>query len=105
MFEALTLVQTKKIFPISVILVGSDFWNPLIEFLKKSPLKYGMIEESDLGLFTVVDDLKEAILITRRNLYKKIHEMEKEKHTDSDDYIKLKKICNDEACPIEEMTK
>ena len=105
MFESLTLVQTKKIFPISIILVGSEFWNPLIDFLRKSPLKYGMIEESDLELLNVVDDLNEAITITRKNLYKKIHEMEKEKHIDTEDFKKLKKICNEEYCPIEEVGK
>jgi len=105
MFEALTLIQTKKIFPISVILVGSDFWNPLIDFLKASPLKYGMIAEEDLDLFTVVDDLTDAIRVTRKNLLKKLHEMQKEKHTSSEEYQRLEKICNEESCQIEELSK
>ena len=105
MFESLTLVQTKKIFPISVILVGSEFWNPMLEFLRQSPLKYGMIEEADLELLHVVDDLDDAINITKRNLYRKINEMEKEKHTDNEDYVKLKKICNADSCPINDLHK
>lgn len=105
LFESLTLIQTKKIFPISVILVGSEFWNPLIEFLRASPLKYGMIAEKDLELFKVVDNLPDAIDITRKSLYKKIHEMEKEKHTASEEYQKLIKICNSEYCPIDVIAK
>lgn len=38
LFEALTLVQTGKIFPISIILVGVEFWSPLMEFIKKARL-------------------------------------------------------------------
>jgi uncharacterized protein (TIGR00730 family) len=105
MFEALTLVQTHKIFPISVILIGKDFWNPLIDFLKSSPLKYGMIAKEDLELFSVVDDLDEALRITKTNLYKKIYELERDKLQNTETYQKLSRICNDEYCPIEDLTK
>ena len=66
LFEALTLVQTGKIFPISIILVGVDFWAPLLEFIKKSPLELGAIGEKDLELLRVTDDLEEVTGLWKR---------------------------------------
>src|SRR3989344_3464143 len=64
-FEIITLVQTGKIEPIPVVLVGSDFWNPLVELMKKEMLGRGTIEESNLSLFTITDNEDEIIDIIR----------------------------------------
>ncbi len=56
LFEALTLIQTKKILPFPVYLVGVEFWQGLIEWLKNTLLRAGTISEDDLHLFKVVDD-------------------------------------------------
>ena len=56
LFEALTLMQTKRIKKFPLYLVGSDFWQPMIDWLRESVLKRGLISEKDLELFTVVDD-------------------------------------------------
>lgn len=61
MFEALTLIQTKKINKRPVVLLGSDYWSGLIEWLKKTMLAEGNIAESDLDFFKVVDSEEEAI--------------------------------------------
>lgn len=60
-FELITLIQTKKIEPIPIVLVGKDFWEPLIDFFKKSMLKeYKTISKDDLDLFHLVDDAEQA---------------------------------------------
>ncbi|MDX1445364.1 TIGR00730 family Rossman fold protein [Lishizhenia sp.] len=62
LFEALTLMQTKKINKRPFVLVGSDYWSGLIDWIKKTMLeKENNINEKDLELFTVVDDAKSAI--------------------------------------------
>jgi uncharacterized protein (TIGR00730 family) len=57
MFEALTLIQTKKIKPFPVYLVGVEYWSGLIEWLRRTLLEHGTISENDLHLFKVVDDI------------------------------------------------
>jgi uncharacterized protein (TIGR00730 family) len=57
LFELVTLIQTGKIRSIPVILVGSDFWKPLEEFIKFQLLEiHGTIEKKDLSLYTITDD-------------------------------------------------
>lgn len=61
LFEMLTLVQTGKASPIPMILVGKEFWGPLVEWIKNTMAQtYGTISESDLDLFTLVDTAEEA---------------------------------------------
>lgn len=101
LFEALTLVQTGKIFPISIILIGSSFWAPLLEFLKKSPLELGTISQKDLELLCVTDDPREAIRITKENIMKKLQELENEEMVGGELYKSLSAICSKETCPLE----
>ncbi len=58
-FEAVTLVQTNKIRPFPVILVGSDFWNSLIEWMEKSMVARGTISKEEMMIFKVMDDPEE----------------------------------------------
>ncbi len=58
LFEALTLIQTKKIKPVPVILYGSEFWKRLIDF--DYLVEEGTISARDLELFRFVDDVDEA---------------------------------------------
>lgn len=61
LFEILTLIQTKKIEKLPVILYGKDYWEPLIEFFKEVLLKkYQTISPEDLELFHLVDSVDEA---------------------------------------------
>jgi uncharacterized protein (TIGR00730 family) len=61
-FELLTLVQTRKIQRIPIVLYGSDFWNPLVEFFRNSMLKkYQTISKEDFDLIHVVDSVDEAM--------------------------------------------
>lgn len=60
-FEMVTLIQTKKISKIPIVLVDSDYWNPLIGWFKQTMLKdYKTISKEDLDLFHVVDTVDEA---------------------------------------------
>ncbi|HQR19688.1 MAG TPA: TIGR00730 family Rossman fold protein [Burkholderiaceae bacterium] len=54
--EALTLIQTGKGRKMPVVLVGSAFWNGLLQWLRDTVAAEGMISESDLGMMRVVDD-------------------------------------------------
>jgi uncharacterized protein (TIGR00730 family) len=60
-FEMLTLVQTKKIEKIPIVLYGKDFWDPLMKFFETAMLKkYKTISPEDLELIHVVDSVEEA---------------------------------------------
>lgn len=61
LFEALTLVQTKKITGVRIFLVGVDFFAPLVEFIEKTMIPEGVISPEDLDLFVVTDDLDEVV--------------------------------------------
>lgn len=60
MFEVITLIQTAKMPPVPVILVGSEFWNPLDKFIKEQLLEnLGVISHGDEKLYKIVDDVEE----------------------------------------------
>ncbi|MGP3914094.1 TIGR00730 family Rossman fold protein [Nonomuraea sp. 10N515B] len=61
LFEALTLVQTRKVTSFPVVLMGSEFWGGLLEWIKGTLLGSGKIAPQDLGLITVTDDPVEAV--------------------------------------------
>ena len=62
LFEALTLIQTKKVAQFPVVLVGSQFWTGLVDWIKEVMLKKEQnIHEDDLLLFSVVDTADEAV--------------------------------------------
>lgn len=65
-FEALTLVQTKRIPPFPIIIVGREYWKGLIEWLKESMLADSCISRSDLDIFYLVDKPQEVIKILRK---------------------------------------
>jgi uncharacterized protein (TIGR00730 family) len=60
LFEALTLVQTKKTRPFPIVLMGTDYWKGLVDWIKTRMLADGTISSGDLDLFVVTDDPAEA---------------------------------------------
>ncbi|HJS48503.1 MAG TPA: TIGR00730 family Rossman fold protein [Gemmatimonadales bacterium] len=66
LFEALTLVQTKKIESFPVILMGTEYWAPLLRFLRESLVQAGTVDPADLDLLTVTDSPEEAAEVVRR---------------------------------------
>lgn len=60
-FEIVTLIQTKKIEPIPVVIYGKEYWGPLLEFFKQDMLKkFETISPEDLEIFHMVDSVDEA---------------------------------------------
>ena len=70
LFEAFTLIQTEKIQRFPIILVGSDYWRDLIEWIKNTLLKEKYISEEDLDLIEVVDTAEEVVT-SLSNFHKK----------------------------------
>jgi uncharacterized protein (TIGR00730 family) len=65
LFEALTLIQTGKVFHFPVVLVGKDYFGELIDWMTGELLADGMISPEDLDLLFVTDDIDEAIARVR----------------------------------------
>ena len=63
LFEALTLIQTRKIRTFPLVLVGSAYWTPLLAWLREHVLRSGKISPSDLDLFTIVDETDDVVRI------------------------------------------
>ncbi len=95
LFEALTLVQTKKIFPIGIFLVGVDYWAPMLEFIKHSMLSEGTISQEDFDLIKMTDDLEMIARYTEDQIKSKLTDMEEEDLTDLDAYQRLKEFLED----------
>jgi len=60
-FEALTLVQTRKVTSFPIVLFGRDFWSPLLGWLNDKVLADGYISAADPGLMQLTDDPDEAV--------------------------------------------
>lgn len=60
LFEAITLIQTGKIARFPIVLVGSEYWKGLIDWVQNTMLPNKYISEEDLKLFRIVDTAKEA---------------------------------------------
>ncbi|MBW6433258.1 TIGR00730 family Rossman fold protein [Actinoplanes hulinensis] len=63
LFEAITLVQTKKVTRFPVILMGTDYWGGLLDWMKDRMLGEGKISTMDLDLIQLTDDVAEAVRI------------------------------------------
>jgi len=63
LFEALTLIQTEKIKPFPVILIGRTYWDGLVQWLHDPVLKEGKISPEALKIFTLVDSPEEAVTL------------------------------------------
>jgi uncharacterized protein (TIGR00730 family) len=68
LFEALTLIQTKRIRSFPVILIDSGYWKGLLDWFRKTLLKENNILDSDLDIFSVVDTPEEAMGIIKRRV-------------------------------------
>jgi uncharacterized protein (TIGR00730 family) len=69
LFEILTLIQTKKIEPIPVLLYGKEYWEPLIRFFEEDlKEKFQTISPEDTDLFHLVDSVDEAYKYIMKNV-------------------------------------
>lgn len=67
-FEALTLIQTHRIKPFPVILVGTDFWGGLDKWIRETLLERGLIAKEDLDLYRIVDSPDEVVKIIKHTV-------------------------------------
>ncbi len=62
LFETLTLIQTQRTRPSPVVLIGTAFWEPLVEWMRTTLLRdYQTISPEDLSLFIMTDDIEVAV--------------------------------------------
>jgi len=67
-FEALTLIQTKRIKPFPVILVGSDYWSGLLDWIKEKMLPTDKVDNDDMLIFNVMDDPAEIVSYIKKTV-------------------------------------
>ncbi len=68
-FEIITLMQTKKIERLPVILYGKEYWEPLLRWFEKDLLKkYGAVSVEDLELYHLVDNVNDAYNYILKNV-------------------------------------
>ena len=63
LFEALTLVQTRKVTSFPIVLMGTDYWGGLLDWLRSTALDRGTVNAADLDLFCLTDDVAEAVAL------------------------------------------
>jgi len=63
LFEAITLIQTEKIRPFPVVLVGREYWSGLVEWIKLVMIKEQKISAQDMEILKVVDSADEAVAV------------------------------------------
>jgi uncharacterized protein (TIGR00730 family) len=79
LFEALTLIQTRKIRSFPVVLVGKSYWAGLLEWMNSTMLKTGNISPGDIELMHVVDEPDEVCAIINRRYRERIAVIEEER--------------------------
>ena len=76
LFEALTLIQTKKIRNFPVVLFGAAYWSGLLDWLRQAVLPGGKISNDDLMIFHITDSPREVLEILNRS-QSSLHELDK----------------------------
>ena len=77
LFESLTLIQTRKVTGVKLFVVGVEFYEPLIEFIKDKLVPSGMIDEDDIDLICLTDDLKFVSSEIEKSLIEQIRMLKK----------------------------
>ncbi|MEN8188891.1 MAG: TIGR00730 family Rossman fold protein [Thermodesulfobacteriota bacterium] len=66
LFESLTLIQTRRVKPFPIILVGSHFWKGLVDWIQEQLIANGYIHNDDLLLFDVIDEPEDVVKYIRK---------------------------------------
>ena len=94
LFEALTLIQTKKVTGVKVFVVGVDFFKPLMEFIKDKLVGNGMIDKEDFEIITLTDDLKVVAKEIEESLLEQMEMLRNIGLEDSSYYKSLYDFCS-----------
>jgi len=68
-FESITLIQTQRIDPFPVILIGKEYWKGIIGWMKDRMLKDNLVDKKDLTLFKITDNPDDVVRLIK-NFYK-----------------------------------
>jgi len=68
MFEALTLIQTRRIKPFPVILVGTEYWSGLLDWMKEKMLAANKVDNADMMILNVMDDPTEIVTYIKKTV-------------------------------------
>ncbi len=79
LFEALTLIQTKKIRGFPVVLVGREYWSGLIDWMKKTVLAANSISQEDIDLMHIVDEPEEVCAIINKRFKDRLTSFDKDR--------------------------
>lgn len=101
MFEALTLIQTRKVWGVRLFVIGTEFYAPLIEFIRTKLLVEGMIDERDIDLITLSDDLNFVMSEIEKSLKTQMAGLEKEGLDNTKYYQSLSTYVNN-RCNVDE---
>jgi len=66
LFEAMTLIQTHRIRPLPVFLMGSDYWGGLVDWIRARLLKEKFISPEDIEIFQVIDEPEEVVKAVKK---------------------------------------
>ncbi len=67
LFETLTLIQTGKVKPFPVVLIGKDFWTGITDWIEKKLKKENMVSADDIQHLRIADSAKEAVRLIKQN--------------------------------------
>ncbi|HEX5709750.1 MAG TPA: TIGR00730 family Rossman fold protein [Sulfuricurvum sp.] len=95
MFEALTLIQTRKVWGVRLFVIGTEFYAPLMEFIRTKLLAEGMIDELDMSLITLCDDLDLVVAEIEKSLQAQLADLEREGLNNTKYYQSLSTHVND----------
>jgi len=92
LFEALTLVQTRKVTGVKIFVIGEEFYKPLLDFVETRMLRDGMIDKADFEMIHLTDDLEFVCDAIEKSLKKQIEVLEEVGLQDSSYYKALSKL-------------
>lgn len=67
-FELVTLIQTEKIRPFPVILVGSSYWQGLMDWMRKTMVKQGNLDQKEMKIFKIMDDPDQVVREVKKHV-------------------------------------
>jgi uncharacterized protein (TIGR00730 family) len=70
LFEVLTLIQTKKMKRVPVILVGKDYWSQMLDFIENKMIEEGVIDKTDIKIYVLDDNLDRVVKIVEKKIKK-----------------------------------
>jgi len=92
LFESLTLVQTRKVTGVKIFVVGTEFYMPLIDFIKTRLVRDGMVDQIDLEMICLTDDLEYISSEVSKSLTTQVQVLEDVGLKDSSYYKSLSRL-------------